>query len=82
MPSNKVPKKVKTLSKRGGVKSRRQEVANDVPPRHRLSQADVQHTMDKDWDQQYIVEDDYETWYEMMDRIAYSTPPIEQFVSV
>lgn len=85
MPASKVSKKIKTLSKRGGVKSKQQEFANDMPPRHRLSQTDVQRTMAKDWDrgfgdyqtdidlyfQQYIVEDENQAWYERMDLISY-----------
>ena len=46
--STKVPKKVKTLNKRGGVKSKHQEFAHDVPPSHRLSLADVHRTIDEE----------------------------------
>ena len=74
--STKVPKKVKTLNKRGGVKSKHQEFAHDVPPSHRLSLADVHRTIDEEGAQPgYDIEDwinDYARcieldWYEQMD---------------
>ena len=71
----KVPKKIKTLSKRGG-RGRGQEFAHDVPPRHRLLMTDVHRSIEEqdvqpgdDWSM--FIQSIDDDWYDAMDRISY-----------